>query len=126
MAEIKPHESTSPTHPHKIAKDAYGGDPLNPNEAMLQRIAAVVIDGKKDDLVSRWATAFKTICPEPIQLLPTVSIEVYTKALPEIRPHLASPFLHRVTLGKVADAVDSGKKDDEASAWAAAVKALEG
>lgn len=116
--------NTAHDHPHKQAVDSYGGDPLNPNEAMLQLIADVVLKGKKDEQVARWAHAFGTVCPEPVQLLPTVPVETYLKALPEVRLHLSSPFLHRETLAKVAEAVD-GKKSDEASAWATAIKTLE-
>jgi hypothetical protein len=119
----KADSSTNPKHAHKIATDAHGGDPLNPNEPMQLRIAEVVDGGKKDAMVTRWAHAFQTVCPEPVQLTPTVPMETYMKALPEVRPHLASPFLDRVLLAKVADAVE-GKKSDEATEWAKSVKSL--
>jgi hypothetical protein len=117
-------KSTDPKHAHKKAVDAFGGDPLNPNIDLQKRIAAVVAGGKKDEMVERWAHAFATVCPEPVQLAPTTPAEVYMKALPEVREHLASPFLHRETLAAVAEAVNTGKKNDEASAWAEAIKAL--
>jgi hypothetical protein len=117
-------KATDPKHPEKIAVDKYGGDPLNPNEVVLDRIAAVVHGGKKDELVDRWAAAFQAVCPEPVQLLPTVPIEVYAKALPEVRAHLASPFLHRERLAEAAEVVVSGKKHDGAHEWAGAIKAL--
>lgn len=116
--------STDPKHAHKKAVDAHGGDPLNPNINLQRRIADAVTGGRKDEQVSRWAHAFLTVCPEPVQLLPTVPAEVYAKALPEVREHLASPFLHRVTLSKVAEAIDTGKKNEEATAWAEGVKDL--
>lgn len=117
-------KSTDPKHAHKKAVDAFGGDPLNPNVELQKRIAAVVLSGKKDETVERWAHAFETVCPEPVQLAPTVPAETYMKALPEVREHLASPFLHRETLAAVAEAVNSGNKNDEATAWAKAVKEL--
>jgi len=117
-------KSTDPKHAHKKAVDAFGGDPLNPNEVLQRRIAAVLDGGKKDEQVERWANAFAAVCPEPVQLAPTVPVEVFMKALPEVRVHLASPFLHRETLAAVAHAVETGNKNDDASAWAVAIKAL--
>lgn len=116
-------KTSDPKHPHKKAADAYGGDALNPNHEVQRRIASVVKTGKKDELVTRWAHAFKTICPEPVQLQPVVDVELYQKALPEVRVHLSSPFLHREVLAKVAEAV-GGKKSEEATGWAIAVLAL--
>jgi hypothetical protein len=58
MAETK---SSTP----KRALDKYGGDPLAPNDAVLERIAKVAKGGKEDDLVERWADAFSEACPEP-------------------------------------------------------------
>src|SRR3982751_1057494 len=118
MAEAKPkapatRAESDPKHAQKLAVDLHGGDPLNPNEVLLHRIAAVIDGGKKDEQVTRWAKAFKAVCPDPVQLLPTVPIDVYMKALPEVRVHLASPLLHRVTLSLVAETVDSGKQNDD-------------
>ena len=117
-------KSTDPKHAHKKAVDAFGGDPLNPNMALQQRIAAVVSGGKADDQVTRWAAAFATVCPNPVQLAPVTPPDVYMKALPEVREHLASPFLHRETLAMVAEAVNSDTLNDTAKAWAVSIKAL--
>jgi hypothetical protein len=72
---------------------AYGGDPLAPNDVVLGIIAAVIDGGEPNDLATRWAKAFKTVCPEP-----------------------NTP--KRILLGKVAEVVASGKADDEVTAWA--------
>src|SRR5256885_1551642 len=59
MAETKTavHASIDKNHPSKKALDKYGGDPLAPNDVVLERIAKVVKGGKEDDLVDRWADA---------------------------------------------------------------------
>jgi hypothetical protein len=121
---VSTQSNTDPKHAHKKAVDAHGGDPLNPNMALQRRISAVVLGGKKDEQVSRWANALVTVCPDPVQLLPTAPFEIYMKALPEVREHLSSPFLDRILLWKVAQAVEAGKKDDDATDWAEGVKAL--
>ncbi len=89
--------NTDPDHPHKKAKDAFGGDPIDPGDWVLDLIAAVVSGGKKDDIVTRWAHAFKTICEEP-----------------------NTP--KRILLDHIADAVQ-GKANPEATAWASEEKA---
>jgi hypothetical protein len=88
-------KNTDPNHAHKKAKDAFGGDPLAPTDAMLERIAAAIKAGKKDDSVTLWAKAFQAICPEP-----------------------NTP--KRTLLGKLAAAVLDPKdaKDEEVKAWA--------
>ena len=53
-------------HSELSAADAFGGDPLNPNDAMLERIVAVASGGKHDDMVERWKDAFNKACPEPV------------------------------------------------------------
>jgi hypothetical protein len=68
---------------------AYGGDPMQPNDVMLERIAAVADGGEKDEAVDRWAAAFKATCPEPVTA-------------------------DAILLDKLADSVLSGEKDDDA------------
>jgi hypothetical protein len=52
--------------PAKKAVDAYGGDPMQPNDAMLTLISEAAESGKKDEAVTRWANAFKAVCSEPV------------------------------------------------------------
>jgi hypothetical protein len=108
----------------KDATDAFGGDPMTPNEVLLARIAAVIKGGKKDDQVTRWAAAFAAVCTDPIDTAPRVSVEDYLATPPGARLHLASPFHARGTLAKVAAAVTSGKKDEDATAWADTVQGI--
>lgn len=98
---------------------------MNPNISLQLHLARVIDSGKKDDVATRWAKAFQTVCPDPVQLLPTAPVDVYLKALPEVREHLASPFLNRVALSKVAEVVITGKSNEEAAAWSVAVQGLE-
>src|ERR1044072_1741947 len=84
-----------PEHAQKQAVDAYGGDPLNPNDVVLGRIAAVIKSGTADDLVTRWANSCSAVLSEG----------------PAGKPK-------RELLLKLADAVKTGKTTDEITAWA--------
>lgn len=77
----------------KAAVDAYGGDPLAPNDVMLERIAAFIAEGEDDDMVERWATALQAVCPDP-----------------------NTP--KRQFLAKVAGVVQGDEPDEEVTAWA--------
>jgi hypothetical protein len=110
--------STHPDHPQKKALDAHGADPLAPNDVLMARIAHAFQTGKPDDQVGRWAHAFKTICPEPLDLGARVSVEDWNATPPGARIHLASPFHSRVTLDQVAGAILGGDKTESATQWA--------
>jgi hypothetical protein len=84
-----------PKHPQKKAVDAFGGDPLNPNDAMLERIAHSIDGGKKDDMVHRWASACVEVCDDPAG-----------------KPK-------RMFLLEIANGVLHGKKSGEVKEWAA-------
>ena len=95
MAKKTSLDSTDPEHPQKTAKDAFGSDPIDPGDWVLEIIAGVINgeDDQHDKLTERWAAAYKEVCPEP-----------------------NTP--KRILLDKVADAVQ-GNANDEATAWAA-------
>ena len=100
-AKVKTHDpTTDKNHPAKKALDAFGGDPLAPNDAMLERIAKSVKTDKEDDQVSRWAVALSAL---------------FTAENPPNTPK-------RILLAKIADYVsgdgDGGPADAEVEAWA--------
>jgi hypothetical protein len=92
-------DPTNPEHSQKKLRDAFGGDPIDPGDWVLEIIAGVVNgeDDQHDKLAERWAAAFKAICPEP-----------------------NTP--KRILLDKIADAVQ-GNANEEATAWAKGEKA---
>jgi hypothetical protein len=74
----------------------FGGDPLAPNDAMLERIAEVINSGDDDEMVTRWAEALQALFEG------------------ENEPNTPK----RILLAKVADAVVTGEADDEVTSWA--------
>lgn len=63
---------------------------MAPSVGLLERIRAALKTGKKDEVVTRWAKAFDTICPEPAPSMP-----------------------HAGLLAKISEAIQSGKKDND-------------
>jgi hypothetical protein len=66
-----PEDATDPKHPQKLAVDAFGGDPMDPGDSLLETLAAVVKGEKKDDIAMRWARALPPSQPaQPVWLHP--------------------------------------------------------
>lgn len=104
----------------QTARTAFGGDPMQPNDVLLARIAAVVKGGPADDQVTRWAAAFKETCPVPVDLLAPIAPEDWHATPPAVRVHLHSPHHHRATLSQVASAV-AGEASEAATKWAVTI-----